>query len=431
MEKNKTFNITTFGCKVNSYESEAIKEKLVSEGYAFTNSKKADISVFNTCAVTLVAEKKCLRHIKSVARHNPKCQIVALGCFAQLHPEQLEGIPNVKVLIGSSYKDEISEYLANPQRVINIQRNLRLANYEELKIHYFGSEIRAFEKIQDGCDNFCSYCVIPLTRGRSRSRKCQNILDEVHDLATNGYKEIVITGVDMGSYRDDDIGFSDLIEKILQVEPKTFRLRIGSIEASQFDEKMFRLYVTEHRLVPHIHIPLQSGSEVILEKMGRKYDLDEFYNLTARLKKEVKNCALSTDIIVGFPGETDDDFLQTCNFVKKVGFMRLHVFPYSPRPYTRASRMENQVNRSCAKNRVRTLVDIGEDMSRAYLHKFMGENLILLVEEELEPIDSLRVFRGYTENYLDLKVKSTEDLLGQWLEVTIDNKDYIEKYKKM
>ncbi|MDD4532518.1 MAG: tRNA (N(6)-L-threonylcarbamoyladenosine(37)-C(2))-methylthiotransferase MtaB, partial [Bacilli bacterium] len=181
MEKNKTFNITTFGCKVNSYESEAIKEKLVSEGYAFTNSKKADISVFNTCAVTLVAEKKCLRHIKSVARHNPKCQIVALGCFAQLHPEQLEGIPNVKVLIGSSYKDEISEYLANPQRVINIQRNLRLANYEELKIHYFGSEIRAFEKIQDGCDNFCSYCVIPLTRGRSRSRKCQNILDEVHD----------------------------------------------------------------------------------------------------------------------------------------------------------------------------------------------------------------------------------------------------------
>jgi threonylcarbamoyladenosine tRNA methylthiotransferase MtaB len=428
MNKNKTFNIVTFGCKVNSYESESIKESLIAKGYTFTDDKTADIKIFNTCAVTLVAEKKCLKHIKSAARNNPNCQIIVLGCYAQLHPEQIKDLPNIKVLVGSSSKGKIAEYLEEEKPVIKVQQDMRLAEFEELKINYFGSEIRAFEKIQDGCDNFCSYCIIPLTRGKSRSRKSEDILAEIHTLAVNGYKEIVITGVDMGSYKDGEINFSDLMEKILDVEPKTFRLRIGSLETSQFDEKMIQLYINHERLVPHIHIPLQSGCEKILESMGRKYDLDEFYKLVLRLKNEVKNCALSTDIIVGFPGETDEDFIQTCEFVRKVGFMRLHVFPYSPRPYTKASRMKNQIDRACSKNRVRLLVSIGEELADKYESSFVGKQLIVLVEEELKPVKGMRVFRGYTENYLDLKFKSNVDLLGKYIEVTINNEDYIENY---
>ena len=428
MNKNKTFNIVTFGCKVNSYESESIKESLISKGYVFTEDKTADINIFNTCAVTLVAEKKCLKHIKSAARNNPNSQIIVLGCYAQLHPEQIKDLPNIKVLVGSSNKGKIVEYLEEKEPVINVQQDMRLAEFEELKIHNFGSEIRAFEKIQDGCDNFCTYCIIPLTRGKSRSRKCEDILSEIHTLAVNGYKEIVITGVDMGSYKDGDVNFSDLMEKILDVEPKTFRLRIGSLETSQFDEKMIQLYKNHERLVPHIHIPLQSGCEKILESMGRKYDLDEFYKLVLRLKSEVKNCALSTDIIVGFPGETEEDFLQTCEFVKKVGFMRLHVFPYSSRPYTKASRMKSQVDRACSKNRVRVLVSIGEELADEYENSFVGQQLTVLVEEELKPVKGVRIFRGYTENYLDIKIKSQEEILGKYIKVTINNKDYIEKY---
>jgi len=428
MKEKRTFNITTFGCKVNSYESEALKENLTSHGYEYTEDKQADICIFNTCAVTLVAEKKCLKHIKSAARNNPDCQIIVLGCFAQLHAEQIEDIPNVKVLIGSANKANIVDYLEEPHRVIKVAQNMRLANYEELKIKYFGSEIRAFEKIQDGCDNFCTYCIIPLTRGKSRSRKSEDILSEIHNLAVNGYREIVLTGIDMGSYNDGKMKLSDLVEEVLNVEPKTFRVRISSLETSQFDEKMIRLYSTQERLVPHIHIPLQSGCEKILEAMGRKYDLNEFYKLVQRLKKEVKNCAISTDVIVGFPGETEEDFLQTCNFIKKVGFMRLHVFPYSRRPFTKAANMKNQVDRACAKQRVRVLVGIGEELASNYLHSFVGKRLTLLLEEELKPVDGMRVFRGYTENYLDLKIKSKDNLIGKFVEVVVSENEYIEEF---
>jgi len=419
----KTFKIVTFGCKVNSYESEAIKENMIQSGYEYTAEKEADIFIFNTCAVTLVAEHKCLKHIKSAARRYPNCQIVVLGCFAQLHPDQIEDLPNVKVLIGSKYKDKIVDYLESSEKVLKSEQNMRLAKYEELKIKDFGSEVRAFVKIQDGCDNFCAYCIIPLTRGKSRCRKKEDILNEVHRLALTGYKEIIITGVDMGSYIDGDTNFSGLIEDILNVEPRTFRLRIGSLETSQIDDKMVELYSTNSRLVPHIHIPLQSGCEKTLERMGRKYDLDEFYNLVLRLKENVKDLALSTDVIVGFPGETEDDFIDTCNFIKKIGFMRLHVFPYSKRPYTKAATMPDQVDRACSKNRVRVLVGIGQKLAEEYDSKYMGKELNLLVEEELKPEGNKRVFRGYTENYINLKVESDRDLFGEIVKVRVSEKN--------
>jgi len=419
----KTFKIVTFGCKVNSYESEAIKENMIQNGYEYTSNNRADIFIFNTCAVTLVAEHKCLKHIRSAARKYPDCQIVVLGCFAQLHPDQIENLPNVNVLIGSKFKNSIVDFLKSGERVLKTNQNMRLAKYEELKIKNFGSEVRAFVKVQDGCDNFCAYCIIPLTCGKSRSRKREDILEEVHRLASRGYKEIIITGVDMGSYRDGDTNFSSLIEDILNVKPKTFRLRIGSLETSQIDDKMVELYSTDSRLVPHIHIPLQSGCEKTLERMGRKYDLDEFYNLVLRLKKNVKDLALSTDVIVGFPGETEEDFIDTCNFVKKIGFMRLHVFPYSKRPYTRAATMPDQVDRACSKNRVRVLVGIGQKLAEEYDNKYMGKELNLLIEEELKPEGGERVFRGYTENYIDLKVTSDRDIFGEIVKVRVSEKN--------
>lgn len=430
----KSFLIITFGCKVNTYETEAIKEELIQGGYVVAKSiDKADLVIFNTCSVTRVSEKKCLTKIRSIANNYPNKICACFGCFSQLHPEEIAEIDCVKVIIGNRYKDKfvdyINNYYLNGERTINVKTNLRQSIYENLNIDRFGSEIRAFVKIQDGCDNFCSYCVIPLTRGKSCSRNKQDILDEISRLASNGYREIVLSGVDMGSYENgENYHLAELIEDILKVEPSTFRLRISSLEASQINDKIIAIYKNNHRLVPHLHIPLQSGNEHILELMGRKYDLNSFYDLTIKLKEEISHLALSTDVIVGFPSETDEEFNSTCEFVKKVGFMRVHVFPYSARPFTAAAKMKNQVSRMCAKKRVMILNELGHELGREFKSHYIGQNVQVLIEEELSQINGSRAFRGYSENYIDLTILSKENLLGKLVEVKVCNEDVISEY---
>ena len=431
----KSFYIMTFGCKVNSYESESVREMLENKGYVrVANFKDADIVVFNTCAVTRVSEKKCLTKIRSISAKYPSKTLACFGCYAQLHPEEILENAKVHVLVGSSNKhliaDYLEEYFNTGKTTVNVEKNLRKTFYERIGITHFLSEARAFVKIQDGCDNFCSYCVIPLTRGVSRSRPHEDILKEIKELALNDYREIVLTGVDMGSYDDgENYKLSELINDILEVEPKTFRVRIGSLEASQINEKIIDTYATNPRLVPHIHIPLQSGCERILELMGRKYDLNEFYNLTVELKNKIPHLALSTDVIVGFPTETDEEYKITEDFIKKVGFMRLHVFPYSARPYTKAAQMKGQVRRDVAKKRVNMLTEVGEELGKEYYESNLGKTLSVLVEEELFRNGKVKFYRGYTENYLDVKVKSEDDLIGKIVDIKLSNDDVQEIIK--
>ena len=418
-----TFSTFSFGCKVNSYETEAIKEELSNIGYRYISQLPADFAIVNTCAVTSVAEKKDMEKIRSISRNYPQTKIIVMGCFSQLHPERIEPIENVIAVIGSSRRSEIPLIIENnTDKKLLVENNSRIFAYEELSISSYNSPYRAFLKIQDGCDNFCSYCVIPLVRGKSRSRPKAQILEEVRRLAENGYKEIVLIGIDTGAYEDaDGSGFSELIEDILKVEPRSFRIRISSIEETQIDSRLISILKTDKRLVPHLHIPLQSGSSKILSLMRRKYDLDRFITLTDMLKKEVKDIALSTDVIVGFPSETEKDFKDTCEFVKRVGFMRTHVFPYSRRPFTSANLMKEQIDPLVKKKRTRELILIGSKLAEAYLNAFSGKTLKVLIEEELPSHDGNRLFRGYSENYLDLQVESQKNILGEFVEVTIDS----------
>jgi threonylcarbamoyladenosine tRNA methylthiotransferase MtaB len=416
----KTFSIVTFGCKVNAYESEAIKEQLSQAGFRYQAELPTDFIIVNTCAVTLTAEKKDMEKLRSLVRNYPDSKIVALGCFAQLHPDRILGLgKNIQAVLGTKDRTRIADFLNGKMPQADIDKNSRFFAYEESEISSFSGETRAFLKIQDGCDNFCSYCIIPLVRGKSRSRKKEDILKETQRLAEAGYQEIVLIGIDTGSYQDGETRLADLIQEMLQVQPQTFRLRISSLEMSQIDEKLIAILEKNPRLVPHLHIPLQSGSERILQEMGRKYDLEKFASVCAELQRRVKNLALSTDIIVGFPGESEEDFLQTCRFAERIGFMRLHVFPYSPRPFTRAAKMPQQLEGKVKEERVRRLMAVGQKLAAAYLDSYLGRPAEVIVEEEVTEAAGKKHLRGYSENYLDLSFAGPRELIGHLVLVEI------------
>ncbi len=417
------FKIITFGCKVNAYESEGFKEDLLSKGFVEAkNDEEADICIVNTCAVTSTAERKCLQAVRRMSKANPNISIGVVGCSSQINKDKYLEISGVKTVYGNTEKSRVVQDLIKEVNTDNVLPSIRHVEYDAQIITKFGHEVRAFVKIQDGCDNFCSYCIIPFTRGNSRSRKAQDIVDEIQLLINSGYKEVVLTGIDMGSYKEpiDGYGFSSLLALILKTFDGQVRFRISSLEESQINEEVISLYgMYPTTLVPHLHIPLQSGSETILKAMRRKYDLKSFIELTNTLKRRFEYLALSTDVIVGFPGETEELFMETYNFIEKVGFMRLHVFPYSRRPGTLANSMKEQVEQSVKNDRVRRLIALGDKLSKEYMTKFIGVPLDLLIEEKLED----NKYRGYTQNYLDLMVESTEDLMGKMVKVSID-KDF-------
>lgn len=430
----KKFTTICFGCKVNSYEIEAIKEKMIQRGYIYTeNDFEADIFIVNSCAVTQVAEKKVMEKLRSINRNFPNAKIAIMGCFSQLHPEKILSLNNVQILLGTKNRMNLVEYLDRDEPVIDVDKFTRKFSFEACMINSF-EDSRPFVKIQDGCDNFCTYCVIPLVRGKSRSRNKLDILNEISNLAKNGYREIVLTGIDMGSYSFEGDRLTNLVEDILNLDEKDFRLRISSLEASQVDDRLIEIMSTNPRLVPHVHLPLQSGSKKISHLMGRKYDMDGFYNLVNKLKSKVKNIALSTDVITGFPNEDETDFLDTYNFIQQVEFMRLHVFPYSRRPNTLAYNMENQVDRGISKQRVRRLNKLGDELARKYYLSYLGKSLQLLVDSCLGHLDNdptkPLVFAGYTQNYIPLKVISKGDIsISSLLNVKIEDKEILTNYQ--
>lgn len=417
----KTYKIVTLGCKVNAYESQALKEILEKEGYI--EGENPDLVLINTCAVTKMAEHKSKQKVSSLSKKYPEAVIAVCGCSAQLHHERFEKISGVNIVLGNNNHSEIidliNDYYQSKNIITKVDTNqVRNRSYQHLQITNFDEKARAYVKIGDGCNNFCAYCVIPLIRGNLRSRPKEEILCEIKTLVSNNYQEIVITGIDLASYGKDleNYDFNDLLEEIIKIEGLK-RLRISSIEASNIDERFINILKNSKIIAPHLHIPLQSGSNTVLKRMRRKYTCNEFYNKISRIKQEIPDIALACDVIVGFPGETNQEFEETYEFIKKCGFAFLHVFPYSPREYTYASTMPNQISDMIKKERVNKLLELHQELSSAYQQRFIGKRLHVLFESYDK---DKKMYYGLTENYLDYYAKSDVNLINKIIEVTYD-----------
>lgn len=406
------------GCKVNSYESIAINEKLIEHGFfeAKKGEKDVDLIVLNTCAVTETSSTKSKKIFRRYRKNYENAIILVMGCASQNDAEYFAN-NGANIVLGTSHRDNVIElvenYIESKKNIVLVDTFKEIKDYENIAIKKYFDRTRAFVKIQDGCNNFCSYCLIPYIRGRSRSRDSEEILKEIKDLIDNGYKEIVLTGIDQGSYGEDlkeDITFSDLLEKILVAFPELYRIRISSIEESQIDEKFIYLLEKYPNIANHLHIPLQSGSEKVLKDMNRKYKLANFKKNAADLRRIRKNIAITTDVIVGYPTETDEEFLRTYEFIKNIQFSKVHVFPYSDRKGTKASQIYPKVDEKVKKERVHKLLELSTKLEEEYISQFYDQEIEFLVESYDKKLGG---YKAHSSNYLCTFIKSDEDIKGQ------------------
>lgn len=411
----------TLGCKTNYYESQAMSELFRKKGYEITEGKEpADIYVINTCTVTGTGAQKSRQHIRRAKKENPDSIVAVCGCYAQTEPEKVAALGGVDVIIGTNGKKSIVELVEAAQKGIRtpFKDELDGADYEELGITCEQSRIRAAIKIQDGCDNFCTYCIIPYARGRVRSRDPENILKEVRRLAESGYPEIVLTGIHLDSY-GKDFGYKtrliDIIEKISETEGIK-RIRLGSLEPVIIDEEFVGRAKRIKNLCPHFHLSLQSGCNETLKRMNRHYSAEDFERAAELLRKNIPDVSLTTDIMVGFPGENGEEFLSSYNFCKKIGFMQMHVFKYSKREGTRAAEMKNQVPESIKEERSEKMIALSKKMHGKFESRFKGRKMTVLVEEK----NSGGVYHGTLPNYLDVYLKSDKDIANSFIETVIE-----------
>ena len=424
MEKDLTFLIEFLGCKVNSYEVECIANELENEGYSLFNEaihSEPTLILINTCAVThtsVIKDRKMIRHYKN---KYPNSLLIVMGCYASFDADYISSILGADIVIGTQNRNKLLE-LINDYKTTKkplIIKNNDEWKYEEIELDHFLFNTRAYVKIQDGCNNFCSYCLIPFVRGRSRSRKKEDISYEISRLISHGYKEVVLTGIDMSSYGFDlydDFNFSDLLEYILENNKDLYRLRISSIEESNIDEKFLKLLGKYKNIANHLHIPLQSGSKKIVERMNRKYNLNEFKEKIKKIRQIRPDIAISTDIIVGFPGETEEDFLETYNNAKEINFSKIHVFPFSPRKGTLAEKMKDQVDGNIKKERVNRLIELSTKLEKDYENKFIGQKMDFLFES-----GENNIYKGHSSNFLEISIDSKENINGKILDFIYKN----------
>lgn len=394
------FNIVTFGCKVNQYESNMMKERMLSSNFFYVeNISEANIIIVNTCSVTNVADKKCLKMIRRIKREYPNSILVVAGCSSQNKQEIYENL-DIDILIGNKDKSKIDillkEYIKTHKRYVKFYNDRKL-DFEDMLISDY-NHVRAFIKIEDGCDNFCSYCIIPYVRGSVRSKNFETVIKEAKLLTQKGHKEIVLTGIHTGHYMDNGYDLTDLINELSKIED-LLRIRISSIEITELNDKFLNMLSTNKKVCDHLHIPLQAGSDEILKKMNRKYDLKYYEEKIKKIRMIRPDISITTDIIVGFPYETDKLFNETLEFSRKMNFSKIHVFPYSIRLGTSAANMPNQVDESIKKERVKKLMDLSEIMEKEYYNKFVGKELDILVEE----CDN-NVSIGHSSNYLMIRL---------------------------
>ena len=417
------FQIYTLGCKVNTYESNVMRDALLNKGYFEVGLKeKADITIINTCTVTNTADSKSMKVIRQAIRRNENAIIVVCGCLVQNKKEEVSKIDGVDIVIGNINKskivDYIEKYIEEKKQEVDV-RNIMDTNFEPMMLNNF-NKTRAFVKIQDGCNNFCSYCIIPYTRGNVRSKDKQSILKEIQLLVDEGHKEVVLTGIHTGNYGAEfaDYKFADLLKDIVKID-KLERLRISSIEITEINDDVMEVIKENNILVDHMHIPLQSGSDAVLKRMNRKYDKEYFINKIKKLRKIRPNISITTDVIVGFPGETKEEFEETIETIKKIEFTKLHVFPYSKREGTKAAIMDGQVDENIKKKRVKILLQLSKELEYNYMEKFIGKKVIFIPEMAKE-----EYIIGHTGNFLNVKYRGNKNDLNKDIEVKINNIEY-------
>ncbi|MCD8241774.1 MAG: tRNA (N(6)-L-threonylcarbamoyladenosine(37)-C(2))-methylthiotransferase MtaB [Lachnospiraceae bacterium] len=420
----RTAAFHNLGCKVNAYEMEAMQELMTAHGYEIVSfEERADVYIVNTCSVTNIADKKSRQMLHRAKRRNPEAVVVAAGCYVQSAGEKLLEDAAVDILISNNEKSRLPELLEawekehNAGAVRDLSREHR---YEELSISRTGEHTRAFVKIQDGCDQFCSYCIIPYTRGRVRSRRLPDILAEARRLAEGGCQELVLTGIHLDSYGIDLDGESLLtvIEALGKVDGIR-RIRLGSLEPRIMTEDFVRALSAQEKLCPHFHLSLQSGCDATLHRMNRRYDTEEFRQCCARLRRYFTEPVLTSDVIVGFPGETEEEFAETLAFLKEIRFYETHVFPYSRRKGTRADRMPDQIPASVKAQRSDILLALSEENSRVYRGCLIGTETEVLLEEPCT-IDGASYLVGYTREYVKAAVPAAQASANQILTVRVN-----------
>lgn len=394
------FNIITFGCKVNQYESNMMKENMLSSNFFYTEDlNDANIIIVNTCSVTNVADKKCLKMIRRLKREYSNAILVVAGCSSQNKQSVYESL-DIDILIGNRDKSIIDklikEYIETEKKYVKFYNDRNL-DFEDMYISDY-NHTRAFIKIEDGCDNFCSYCIIPYVRGSVRSKDFDKVIKEAKELAKHGHKEIVLTGIHTGHYLNNGYDLTDLINELSKIDDIK-RIRISSIEVTELNEKFLDMLKNNDKVCDHLHIPLQAGSDEILKRMNRKYDLAYYEEKIKKIRSIRPDISISTDIIVGFPYETEELFLNTLEFSKKIKFSKIHVFPYSVRVGTAAANMEEQVDEVVKKMRVKRLMAVSHMLEVDYYNKFKDKELDILIET----CDN-NVSEGHTSNYLLVSV---------------------------
>ena len=405
-------------------------QKFKENGYEIVdiNDDISDVCVVNTCTVTNMSDRKSRHILRRVKVLNPNAIIVATGCYAQVYKKELEEMPEIDIVLGNEEKADIvhfvEQYQNEKKKIVQIQDINQEKEFEEMGEITYTEKTRAVIKVQDGCNQFCSYCIIPYARGRVRSRKIENVVKEIKKIAERGIKEVVITGIHLASYGkdfNDGTSLIDLLEEINKIDG-ICRIRLGSLEPKIINEKFMDRLIKLEKICHHFHLSLQSGSNKTLKRMNRKYTTEEFKNIVEILRKYYDDVTLTTDIIVGFPGENEEEFEETYNFLKEIKFYKMHVFPYSPRKGTVAEKMPEQVDGNIKEKRSKKLIEMSEQNQKGYNEKLIGKEVEVLFEEE-EKKDNEIFYKGHTSNYILVKYKTTENLENQIRKVKIKKAD--------
>mgnify|MGYP001851494039 FL=1 len=428
----KKVALHNLGCKVNSYETEAMQEMLEKAGYEIVPFREgADIYIINTCTVTNIADRKSRQMLHRARKMNPDAVVVAAGCYVQTQAGKEAQDPCIDIVLGNNKKKDIVTVLKEYERekagmLEDVEDISRAKEYEPLNLTRTGDHTRAYIKVQDGCNQFCTYCIIPYARGRVRSRSLEDVAAEVHSLAENGYREVVLTGIHLSSYGIDFDGERHLLDLIRTVhgEEGIMRIRLGSLEPGIITEEFAEELASMPKMCPHFHLSLQSGCDATLKRMNRRYTSAEYYEKCCILRKYFDNPALTTDVIVGFPGETEEEFRESLEFVDRVNFYETHIFKYSRRAGTKAADMDGQVSEQIKTRRSARMIAMGEKKRRAYEEGFIGKEVEVLVEEPAE-IDGKVMQVGHTKEYIKIALDRKENLKNCVVKVQIDNDSQI------
>lgn len=415
------FNIITLGCKVNQYESQAMREDMLKNGFLLSDDRdRADITIVNSCTVTSVSDAKNRKILNRVRRENPDGIVILTGCMPQAFPEESENFSNCDIVLGNAKRAElvpsIYKFLEEKQKFVHITEHIgKGEKYENLSVSSLGEHTRAFIKIEDGCNRFCSYCIIPYARGRVRSKSLEDLKAELIQVAANGYREVVLVGINLSAYGlDEDFDLADAVECACSVDGID-RVRLGSIEPERMDKEMIARLAAQPKFCPQFHLSLQSGCDNTLKAMNRHYNCSEYAEIVTKLRNAFENSSMTTDVMVGFAGETEEDFNASLKFVKSIGFAKVHIFPYSRRKGTVADKAPNQIDPQIKEQRAKIMEQVCDETRREFLKDQVGLCESVLVER-------LRhgYLEGYTKNYTPVHINSEDtSLCGKIIDVKI------------